>query len=214
MITTVIFDLDGLLADTEKLHFKSYEDSFSKLGLTISEEVYSEHWIRNGKGIVDFINEHGLDLDLAEIRALKRERYDELVRATAEPMPGAVEALRMLRGRKRLALATSSYRHSATAVLETLGIEEYFECIASKDNVERVKPFPDIFLFVADKLAVDPAECVVLEDAEKGILAAVAAGMHTIAVPNEHTADNDFSKATLILQSLQDLTLEAVSRLG
>ncbi len=211
MISTVIFDLDGLLADTEKLHCGSYQDVFGELGLTMSDAQYDEHWIRDGKGIDDFISENGLDVDPEIIRPMKASRYDALVRSSVEPMPGALAVLDRLQGQKTLALATASYASSAAAVMETLEIEGYFACIAAKDDVDRVKPFPDIFLFVAEQLGVEPCECVVIEDAEKGILAAAAAGMPSIAVPNVHTQGNDFSKASMVLKSLDELSLETIT---
>jgi len=79
--------------------------------------------------------------------------------------------------------------------------------------VKRVKPFPDIFLWVVAELEVTPGECLVLEDAEKGIIAADAAGMRSIAVPNIHTRHNDFSRATMILPSLEGLTIETIEQL-
>jgi HAD superfamily hydrolase (TIGR01509 family) len=213
MISTVIFDLDGLLADTEKLHFGAYQDVFGRLGIEISERTYGEHWIRDGKGIRDFVTEQGLDLDADLLRREKSERYEELVRSTAEAMPGAVAALDRLSGHKTLALATASDAAAAQAVLETLGMQRYFAHTATKESAARMKPSPDVFLSAAAALGVSPDVCVVLEDAEKGVLAAHAAGMRCIAVPNVHTRDNDFSRATLVLSSLHELTVESIDAL-
>jgi beta-phosphoglucomutase-like phosphatase (HAD superfamily) len=79
--------------------------------------------------------------------------------------------------------------------------------------VERIKPYPDIFLYVAKEMNMPPENCVVLEDAEKGILAADAAGMKSIAVPNIHTMNNDFSKATLVVKSLEEVSYELIDQL-
>ena len=212
MISTLIFDLDGLLADTEKLHRRSYQDVFEELGLSLPDQHYDEHWIRDGKGIVEYLAVNHLPLSVDEIRAKKAERYDRLVRGSAEPMPGAISALERLRPQLRIALATSSYSDAALAVLQTLGIEEVFEHIATKESARRLKPFPDIFLGVATALGVSPSECVVVEDAQKGIIAAHSAGMHSIAVPNSQTRDNDFSKATFVLGSLEELTLDTIEK--
>ena len=212
MITFFIFDLDGLLADTEKLHMKAYMNAFDSMGCNrLTDNIYSEHWIRQGKGIEDFLQEYGLKLDIKKIRKLKAEEYDRLVRAEVEPMPGAVELLEELsKNNIKMALATASYYKSALAVLETLKIKDYFRIIATKENVKRNKPFPDIFLYAAKKMNAIPGNCVVFEDAEKGILAAHRAGMKSIAVPNKYTKNNNFSKATAIFSSLEDINIQKI----
>ena len=214
MISTVIFDLDGLLADTEGLHRQAYRDVLGNYGVTVTDQEYEEHWIRQGKGITEFLLERNLALDPDTIRRNKSERYNELVRCSVRPMPGALELLAQLRSRKSLALASSSYPEAVAAVVAALGIAACFQVIVSRGDVARVKPAPDLFLLAAAKLGVTPAQCVVLEDAEKGIKAAVAAGMKCIAVPNEHTFNNDFSGATLVAGSLLEITPEVIDGLS
>jgi HAD superfamily hydrolase (TIGR01509 family) len=213
MISTLIFDLDGLLSDTEKLHRRAYRDALGEVGFALADSQYETHWIRDGRGIGEFIAEHGLDLDPEIVRSRKAAKYKEMVRAGAEAMPGALRALERFHPHKNLALGTSSYQEDASAVVKALGIGKYFTCIATKANVERVKPFPDIFLWVASTLGVPPSQCVVLEDAQKGIAAACAAGMRSIAIPNVHTRHNDFSKATLVLSTLDALTTTVLDEL-
>ncbi len=213
MISTLIFDLDGLLADTEKLHRRAYQDVLGELGVTVTEQQYEEHWIRNGRGITEFFEEHGIPVDPDIVRRRKAVRYRELVLSSAEAMPGALRALEDLQPHKTMALATSSYHDAAYAVIETLGIRKYFTCIATRDDVARLKPFPDIFLLVASRLNAIPAHCLVLEDAQKGIIAADAAGMRSIAIPNIHTSRNDFSKATMVLPSLGAVTVAKLDEL-
>jgi HAD superfamily hydrolase (TIGR01509 family) len=214
MITAVVFDLDGLLADTERLHRQAWQETLAHYGVAVPDRVYEDHWIRDGHGIAEFVRIRGLALDAAVARERKADRYEALVRAEATPMPGAPEALARLHGHKALALATSSYRRSASAVLETLGFEGYFDCILAHGDAPRLKPFPDLFLATAARLGVMPAQCLVLEDAQKGIVAAHAAGMRSIAIPNEHTRTNDFTKATLVLASLEPVTVELVEEVG
>jgi HAD superfamily hydrolase (TIGR01509 family) len=213
MISTVIFDLDGLLVDTEKLHRGAYKEVFRELGVALSNEEYEDHWIRRGEGIDAFVERRNLAIDPKLIRRMKARLYDQMVRSGVEPMPGAREALNLLKGQKQLALATSSYPGDAHAVLDAVGFADFFSCVATKGNVERIKPYPDIFLHVADEMKAPPERCLVIEDAEKGILAADAAGMKSIAVPNEHTKSNDFSKATLVLHSLEEINCELIDQL-
>jgi len=213
MITTLIFDLDGLLADTEKLHCMAYQDALAKFGFKLTENDYSEHWILKGGSIGEFIAVRGLDIDPELIRLAKAERYEELVVSTADPMPGAISILSRMTGWKKLALATSSYEDAAYAVLKALNIGVYFSCIATRSSVTRIKPFPDLFLYVARALGEAPENCLVFEDSEKGIIAAQAAGMKSIAIPNIHTFDHDFSKATVIVPSLEEVTRELIENI-
>ena len=90
----------------------------------------------------------------------------------------------------------------------------YFEVIAGRQSVARSKPYPDIFLYVAEMLGVQPWNCLVIEDAEKGILAADSAGMKSVAVPNAQTKHHDFSKAALVTPSLENLNLSILQSLA
>lgn len=213
MIQAVIFDLDGLLADTEKLHLRAYQITFSEVGIELSEKDYANHWIRCGKGTDAFIEEMNLPADPNFIRKEKARHYKKLVYSSAEAMPGARELLSKLKGKKVMALATSSHPSDAHAVLKTLDFEDFFAYIAAKNSVERVKPYPDMFLHVAKEINTLPEHCLVIEDAEKGILAANAAGMKNIAVPNKYTIDNDFSKADLVASSLIEVNCELIDQL-
>ena len=125
-----------------------------------------------------------------------------------------VALVRALHGRKRLALATSSYRESATAVLARVDVGRYLDVIATYESAPRRKPHPDVLLYVASQLGVPPDRCVALDDAEKGIVAAHAAGMKSIAVPTPDTRDNDFSRATLVVPSLDAVSLEMIDSLA
>jgi beta-phosphoglucomutase len=210
MITTVIFDLDGLLADTEPLHCRAYQDALQSEGASLTKADYIEHWVRSGKGIADWVALHGLNVDPLALRVKKSARYLELLASSLRPMDGALELLKVLYGNKTLALASSSYQDAVDGVLEGLDIAHYFKAIVTGLDVPRVKPAPDIFLTAARRVGAVPSECVVIEDAEKGVLAAYQAGMSCIAVPNAHTRHHDFSKASRICSSLNEITLQSI----
>jgi HAD superfamily hydrolase (TIGR01509 family) len=213
MITTVIFDLDGLLADTERLHCSAYQEALRVHGAAVTDDEYADHWVRSGRGIAEWITDRGLTLDPIALRAHKSRCYLDLLISELRPMEGALALLERLHGRKNLALASSSYPDAVEGVLTGLGIAGYFQVIVTGLDVPRVKPAPDIFLAAAERLGVSPAKCVVLEDAEKGVIAASLAGMRCIAIPNQHTRHHDFSKATRICHSLDDITLELLNTL-
>lgn len=213
MIHAVIFDLDGLLADTECLHCRAYQMALLEHGVQLRDWDYAEHWVRYGKGIADWIAMRGLELDPHALRLRKAQHYLDLLRSSLHPMEGALDLLELLHGRTKLALASSSYRDAIDGVLAGLGIRHFFKVIVSGLDVAYVKPAPDIFLKAARDLGVEPERCVVLEDAEKGVIAARLAGMRCIAVPNDYTRHHDFSQATTICSSLKEITDEFLTRL-
>jgi HAD superfamily hydrolase (TIGR01509 family) len=213
MISTVIFDLDGLLADTELLHCQAYQMAFAERGVELGTGDYAEHWIRHGKSIADWVDLRGLTFDPHALRMRKSQHYLNLLESSLRPMDGAIELLDALRGKFRIALASSSYRDAIEGVLAGLRIASYFEVIVSGLDVAKVKPAPDIFLLAARTLRVDPSECLVFEDAEKGVIAADRAGMRCIAVPNDFTRHHDFSKATRVYASLREVNLDLLAEL-
>jgi HAD superfamily hydrolase (TIGR01509 family) len=143
----------------------------------------------------------------------KSEHYLMLLESSLRPMDGALELLKALHGNRRIALASSSYRDAIDGVLTGLQIAQYFEAIVSGLDVANVKPAPDIFLKAARELAVDPSECLVIEDAEKGVIAAYRAGMRCVAVPNDFTRHHDFSKATRVCSSLHEVNFDFLREL-
>ena len=172
---------------------------------------YAEHWVRFGNGIADWVALRGLSLDPQALRLRKASHYLDLLISSLRPMEGALELLELLHGKTRIALASSSYRDAVEGVVSGLGIARFFDVIVTGLDVPRVKPAPDIFLKAASDLGVPPSECLVLEDAEKGVIAAHRAGMRCIAVPNDYTRHHDFSLATKICASLKEITPEVLS---
>lgn len=213
-LQAVIFDLDGLLADTEPTHYEWWRHVLERMGLTLGWTEYSDHWIRAGRSIEEYLARHEVGANPDQLRHQKSQHYLTLVETDLRPMPGAIELLHALRSRVRLSLATSSWQNHVEAVLRKLGITDIFEVVAFGESVARLKPYPDIFLHTARQLSVTPRASVVIEDAEKGVLAARAAGMAVVAVPTVHTQTNDFSAASLVVRSLHELTLERLERLA
>jgi HAD superfamily hydrolase (TIGR01509 family) len=210
MNEALIFDLDGLLARTEELHSRSWRETLNNHGCEVSEEQYADHWIRQGESYLEFVELHELNDKADQLLLEKNLRFEELVNSNLEPMPGALELLTMLHGLVPMCLASSARREPVTHVTKTLRIAHFFEFILTFQDCENHKPHPEPFLMSAKKLGASPDRCVVFEDAEKGVLAAHNAGMKCIAVPNEHTLDHDFSTATLVVDSLSELTWEQI----
>ena len=199
----VIFDFDGILVDSERHHMAAYNAVFQKHGHTLDETEYFKYWTSLGHGPAGEIERHKLNIDPAEIRRQKRPTFSELCRnGTVKFFPEAREVVELLsRAGKTLAIASGTMVTDITAVLENEKLLDRFEVIAGSDTVPALKPSPDVLLHVARELDIAPSDAVVIEDAEKGIGAARAAGMPVMVVRTPETSAIDFSSADLVLDS-------------
>jgi HAD superfamily hydrolase (TIGR01509 family) len=211
----VIFDMDGVLVDSEPLHLRATQATLGPRG-----DSYTERDNRAFFGATDpeILRVLRILFDLpestAELVEIRTARLVELIRAEGRPLPGVPDIPLWLRkSGVRLALATASRRPIIRAVLETVGLPRAFEAVVSGDEIVRGKPAPDGFLLAARRLGVDPAQCVVVEDSRNGVLAGKAAGMLVAAVPCAATRHDDFSAADVVLPTLEALP-RALERLG
>jgi HAD superfamily hydrolase (TIGR01509 family) len=212
-LAAVLLDFDGLLADTEDVHSRLWRQVLCEHGVACSADEYADHWIRRGEGVAEFLRARSLGDDVTTLLARKLELYLAAVAADLQPMPGALAFLDALDGRVPLALVTSGRRAMLEAGLARLGIGGRFAAIVTYEMVQRPKPHPEPFLAAAAALGVDPARCVALDDAEKGVVSAADAGAVAVAVPNAHTRGHDFSRAALVVPSLSELTLDRLAGL-
>lgn len=204
MIRALIFDLDGLLTDTERIYILAYQMAFRDFGVVLKEEDYIRLWINEGKSIQDYLDEKGLHLDEQDIRQKRKDYYASILEDELRPMPFALEILEAFKGKVPMALATASAEDALVLVLKSLGLRDYFDVIISASDVSKSKPDPEMFLKAARALGVKPEECMVLEDARKGLLAAKACGMKSIVVPNAYTEVSDLSDATYRVENLEE----------
>jgi HAD superfamily hydrolase (TIGR01509 family) len=214
MIEAVVFDLDGVLIQTEELWHEERERLARERGGRYDAEAQrammgmsSPEWSR-------YMHEHvGLpeppEEIAAEVLALMEARYRERL-----PMiPGAVEAVERLAARWPLGLASSSNRPLIDLVLELSGLDRFFQATVSSEEVERGKPAPDVYLEACRRLGVQPSRGAAVEDSHAGIGSAKAAGMRVIAIPNPSfpPGEEALALADVVLDSLAELTPEAVA---
>lgn len=199
----IIFDFDGVLADSEKHHYASYRDVFARYGHTVDETEYYKYWTSLGRGPKGEIDRHGLDLDPADIRDEKRPVFTEYCRnGTIQLYPEAREIIeRLSRAGKILTIASGTVRSDIDAVLRNAGLGDKFREIIGSDTVVATKPAPDIFVAVMDQIHIQPSDCLVIEDAEKGMYAAITAGIPVVVVRTNETKGIDFEPADLTLDS-------------
>ena len=205
-IEAVVFDLDGVLVDSEPIHFRAANRVLARYGSSIGDAEYRTFIGLGETASWKVWRERAQIADSVEalIAAHTQARLDEIA-AGVEAIDDAVQLVRRLHASGMpLAIASSSTPQVIDALLLALGLDGVFNVRVSGEDpdVHDSKPAPDVYLAAAARLAVAPAACLAIEDSGPGILAAKRAGMVCVAVPNRWTADQDFSEADVVLISL------------
>lgn len=214
----VIFDMDGLLVDSEPLWVRAEIEIFGEVGVVLGEEDCAlTKGLRTDDVIAYWHRRRPWDKrSPAEVEARLIARVAALVLAEGRALPGVAHAIAVAReGGRRLALASSSPRVIIEATLERLRLADTFDVVKSAETEPLGKPHPGIFLTTASLLDVPPVECLVLEDSLTGVIAAKAARMACIAVPFDHPEhDVRFAIADAVIGSLVDVTPELFATLA
>ncbi len=203
--TGVIFDFDGLLADSEPFHFKAYNEMFERYGHSLNPEEYWVEFTSKGKGIAGEIERHNLkiDADPVEMRKQKFEIYARLCQSgEIKLFPGAVELIERLSQKLPIAIASGSWTKDIRSILKGQKAEHLFSIILGKESAPKEKPHPDIFLEAAKEMDLKPEGCFVIEDALKGLAAAKAAGMKCVIIRNPLNQNIEFPEADLEFSDL------------
>lgn len=207
-IRGVVFDMDGVIVDSEPLHEKAFHDVFAELGYAKTHGMdFPAYYGRSDRALwEDFVAKHHPPQSLPELIALKQNRLLELLRATKPIFPGVEHLLQMLGTRYplALALASGSVNEVIDEVLGMRNLRRYFAVALSVQNVARPKPFPDVFLAAAEKIGIAPRECCAIEDSAVGAEAAVAAGMTVIAITNTLPTDK-LRHAHFVVSSYEEI---------
>jgi HAD superfamily hydrolase (TIGR01509 family) len=217
MIAAVVFDLDGLLLDSEHLWDDVREKLARERGGRWHDGAQRDMMGMSSPEWSRYMHEQiGLDETPDEISAEVVRRMEALYREKLPLLPGAREAVERLAARWPLGLASSSNRPLIELALDLSGLARLFRATVSSEEVSRGKPAPDVYLEAAACLGVEPARTVAIEDSHNGIRAAAAAGMRVVAIPNRRFPPDEqaVAEADVVLDSLEDLTPEAVSRPG
>ncbi len=210
MITTVIFDMDGLLFNTEPIYFECYKKAAAEEGLNFTYELFESCVGISRDDAARFIIQHfGPETDIHKIHKRTGEIFEEYLASNGEIhfRPGARKALEFFYNRGlKLALASSNITRWVMFLLEKKEIKKYFSSITTSNNVSRPKPDPEVYLKTAQKLEVDVSECLVFEDSVAGATAAITARMRTCVVPQikkptQYILENAFK----IYRSLEDI---------
>ena len=218
MIKAVIFDFDGVIADTEPVHFAAFRDVLNEEGYLLSkDEYYGKYLAYDDKTLFSkFFSSYNIKLpkkDLDRLLIRKSHLYDERAKDEMKIFPGVNSFLENIKYKFRIAIGSGALKKEIISALEILGIDKYFELIISADEVVECKPSPEVYNKVLDSLntakgeLIMSGECIVIEDSVYGIEAAKKAGMRCIAVTNTYPS-SELSGADVVIERLDKLSLD------
>jgi HAD superfamily hydrolase (TIGR01509 family) len=189
-IQAVLFDMDGVIVDSEPHHERAFLQVFDEIGYGRTHGIRFADFIGRSDHTVwhEFMARHNPPFKLDDLAALKQRRVLELMRAAEPIFEGLPDLVRKLAVRFPMAVASGSQHPVIEAVLSMKGLRPFFSTVVSYTDVEHGKPAPDIFLRAAKLLEVDPKRCCVIEDSKPGVAAGLAAGMRVIAITNTYPA--------------------------
>jgi beta-phosphoglucomutase family hydrolase len=214
MFKAVIWDMDGVIADTAPYHFEAWQGVFQKRGVSFTEEDFRRNFGQRNDTIIRNVLGEGLSLsEIDTIAGEKEENFRQRVMQHLKPLPGAIELIKSLKEYGfKLALASSAPSKNIQLVTQGLGINNCFHAIVSGREVKEGKPSPQGFLLAAKRLGVAPQNCIIIEDAVAGVSAAKRAGMHCLAVTNTHPRVS-LMEADLIVDTLDTVSVNDLQHL-
>ncbi len=218
MLEAVIFDMDGVLIDSEPFHLVVNEKIFANLGINLSEDEYHSFIGTTHKDMWSTIKKrYNLPQSVPElvnmqvsgnINYIKNEEIGPI------KIKGVTELLsKIARENIKIGIASSSPTEVIELVLNKLGISDYFSGVVGGEEIKKGKPSPDIFLKAAKRLDAKPSDCIVIEDSKNGVLAAKAAGMRCVGFKNPNSGNQDLGKADLIVDNYNSLKVRILRNL-
>ncbi len=208
MTTTraILWDNDGVLVETEHLYFEATRDTVRSAGFELTQDLYVEHFLVNGRGAWHLLEARGVPAD--RIEALKAERnalYAARLAEAPRVVPGIPEVLDALHGRYVMGIVTSCRPEHFEVIHRATGLLKYFDFVLANGDYARSKPAPDPYLRAVERAGVPAEACVAVEDSERGLIAATGAGVRCIVIPSWLTRRCRFAGAHKVLDSVRDL---------
>ena len=202
----ILFDNDGVLVDTEPLFLKATQELLATVDVIVTAEDYHEISMRRGRSVFELASARGIsDDEIRSLRARRGRRYSELIEEGVRVLEGVSETLERLHGIVPMAIVTSSDRDHFNRIHNQTGLVRFFDFVLAEGDYTDHKPHPAPYLMAAARMGVAPERCLVIEDTERGLDSATAAGMACIAIPNELSGAGNFEDAHAVLDSMKDL---------
>jgi beta-phosphoglucomutase len=224
MIRAVVFDFDGVIANSEPLHFRAYRDVLRERGIALTDRAYYDNYLGYDdvgafRAIAEDAGTAISDREIADLVARKAVRMEELERDASVLFPGAREAIERSAAKWPLAIASGALKAEIVRVLERESLSRFFPVVVSAEDTPASKPDPAPYRRAVELLsaAVDdlhPSQCVAVEDSKWGLLSAAAAGLHTVAVTHTYPWNDLAAASEQVITHLDQLTDDLIDRLA
>lgn len=211
MIRAILWDNDGVLVDTEGLYFQAGREILATQGVALTREDFAEQSLKKGQSVFNFLPDQNAEL-IDRLRVKRNARYSALLAKGVRVLDGVVETLSALDGRVRMGIVTGSRRDHFEIIHAQTRLLPFFEFVVTREDYNEAKPHPDAYLTAMRLHGLSPESCVVVEDSERGCVAASQAGLRVLAVPNALSQYGDFSSAYKVLNSVREV-VDEVERL-
>lgn len=217
MLKAVLFDMDGVIVDTEPLHYKAYHLMFDEFSLDISDELYESFTGQSTKNICTrIVNHFNLAENPLKLELSKRQHFNHLFDhdPSLQLLDGVFEIIEDYhRNKVTLVLASSASRSTIDRVFNRFDLDRFFVAKHSGAELKSSKPHPEIFINAAASSGYNANQCMVIEDSTNGIKAAKAAGIFCVGYNSHHSKNQDYSMADLVVNNFQELKFNAVKNL-
>ncbi|MGM0641246.1 MAG: HAD family hydrolase [Thermotogota bacterium] len=214
MLEAVIFDMDGVIINSEPLHYKANQDLFDKLGFSVPSTEYSNYiGISNEKMWEDLKSKYDLNEELEDLTEKQKKHTHQYIQENMNgaEIPGIKKILEELKDMNiKTAIASSSSKDLIETVIKGFDLCEYFDVLVSGEEVKNGKPNPDIFLLASDKLKVNIKNCVIIEDSTNGVKAAKKSGAKCIGFNNPDSPGQSLKKADIIINKFDILNYDLI----
>ena len=206
MLKAILWDNDGVLVDTEHLYFLATRQTLATRGIAIDEAQYLELFLQQSRGILHFAHENGWsEVELERARRERSALYSAMLREKSRVIDGVEEVLAALHGRYTMGIVTSSQREHFDIIHAASGLLKYFQFVITSGDYQNPKPHPEPYLKAIDRVRVPKDACIVVEDSERGLAAATAAGLRCIIVPSRLTAGRPFTGAYKVVGDIREV---------
>lgn len=205
-VKAILFDNDGVLVDTERLYYRANFEMFEDAGFELTPQIYEEFYLRRNIGAWHLAQQAGVAEELFHgMREARNRRYSELLQNEQILIPGVLEAVKAAAERVTVGVVTSSRRDHFEIIHRRTGLLPLFNFIVAEGDYAKSKPDPEPYLVGVQRSGAAKSECVAIEDTERGLTAAAAAGLRCWVIPSELTRGQDFSAADAVLNSIEEL---------